>query len=59
METMTEAQALALALTTFPNITWTSAQPSYTMVVDNQNPVACWLVSGQTNIHEPVIIILK
>jgi hypothetical protein len=59
METMTEAQALALALETFPNVTWTSASSSQTMVVGDNNPEACWLVNGSTSIHEPVIIILR
>ena len=56
---MTEAQALALALETFPNVTWTSATSSNTMVAGFQDPLACWLVNGSTSIHEPVIIILK
>ena len=56
---MTEAQALALALETFPNVTWTSASSNQTMVVGNNNPEACWLVNGSTSIHEPVIIILR
>ena len=42
----------------FPNVTWSSASSSQTMVVGNNNPEACWLVNGQI-IHEPVIIILK
>jgi hypothetical protein len=58
-KTMTEAQALALALETFPNVTWTSATSSNTMVAGFQDPLACWLVNGSTSIHEPVIIILK
>jgi len=58
-KTMTEAQALAQALATFPNVTWSSATSSNTMVAGDQNPEACWLVNGSTSIHEPVIIIVK
>jgi hypothetical protein len=59
MGAMTESQALALALEMFPNVTWSSASSSQTMVVGDNNPEACWLVNGSTSIHEPVIIIVK